>query len=103
MTHKKMDGVIEAVRYETDGNIKLVRLYERRDAVFSDHVLLNREDLLRLLKSRRRLVTGTRIEFMAGTFQTKRPVITREVSGKEIILTQDSQSSHDWLEGVPLF
>jgi hypothetical protein len=98
-----MDGVIEAVRYEADGNIKLVRLHERRDAVFSDHVLLNREDLLRLLKSRRRLVTGKRIEFMAGTFQTERPIITKEASGNEVILTQGSQTSHDWLEGVPLF
>jgi hypothetical protein len=103
MTQKKTDGVIEAVRYDAEGNIKLVRLYERRDAVFSDHVLLNRGDLLRLIKSRRRLVTGTRVEFMAGTFQTKQPIITHEVSGKEIILTQDSQTSHDWLEGVPLF
>jgi hypothetical protein len=103
MAQKKFDGVVEAVRYSIDGSIILVRLFERRGAAFSDHVLMSREDLMRLLKGRHKLVTGTRVEFMAGTFETKHPIITQGVSGKEIILTQGSQLPHDWLQDVPLF
>jgi len=46
---KKVDGVIEAVRYK-NGQIVIVRAYERRGATFSDHVLLERKTLLERLQ-----------------------------------------------------
>jgi hypothetical protein len=38
---KKFDGVIEAVRYK-DGQIEVVRTFERRGAAFTDRLMLNR-------------------------------------------------------------
>jgi hypothetical protein len=38
---KKFDGVIEAVRYK-DGQIEVVRAFERRGSAFTDRVMLNR-------------------------------------------------------------
>ncbi|MDP1779148.1 MAG: hypothetical protein Q8K73_02630, partial [Anaerolineales bacterium] len=46
---KKIDGVIEAVRYK-NGQITWVRAYERRGATFSDRVLLDRKTLLQRLQ-----------------------------------------------------
>ncbi len=103
MARAKFDGVIEAVRYDPEGKIALARLYKRRGAAFSDHVLMDRDDLLRCLKSRRKLVAGKRVEFMAGTFTTSLYVSIQGTSGNEVIVTQGASSSHDWLQDVPLF
>ena len=45
MARKTIDGVIEAVRYSPDGAISVVRTYQRRGAVWSDHILLGRKEL----------------------------------------------------------
>ena len=52
MARKKIDGVIEAVRYTPGGMISVVRTYERRGAVWSDHIILDRTELIA------RLTTG---------------------------------------------
>jgi len=98
---QKIDGVIEAVHYK-DGQIELVRAYERRGAAFSDRLLLTRQELLDYLKKGRRFVTGTRKEFMAGTFEVGQPVkiVTRD--GKEFITTREG-ADHDTLEHAPVF
>jgi len=98
---QKIDGVIEAVHYK-DGQIELVRAYERRGAAFSDRLLLTRQELLDYLKKGRRFVTGTRKEFMAGTFEVGQPVkiVTRD--GKEFITTR-ADADHDTLEPAPVF
>ena len=61
---KKIDGVIEAVRYNPNGQIALVRAYERRGATFSDRVLLDRKTLLERLKSGKNFSIGQRKEFL---------------------------------------
>ena len=98
---KKTDGVIEAVRYK-DGNIEVVWAYERRGAAFSDRMLLNRQELLDYLKKGRRFVTGTRKEFLAGTFEEGQllQVVTR--NGQDFIATH-SEADHDTLEPAPVF
>ena len=55
---KKHDGIIEAVRYK-NGQIVMVRAYERRGSSYSDRVLIDRKDLLERIKngSRARSVT----------------------------------------------
>ena len=45
---KKVDGVVEAVRYR-DGQIEVVRAYERRGAAFSDRLLLTRKEWTQLV------------------------------------------------------
>jgi len=98
---KKFDGVIEAVRYK-NGQIVTVRAYERRGATFSDHVLIDRRDLLERVKSGKQFVTGSRKELMASTFEQGKPVKVVSRDGKEYISTRDG-ADHDELELVPVF
>jgi hypothetical protein len=98
---KKFDGVIEAVRYK-DGHIEVVRVFERRGAAFSDRVLIARGELLKKLKDGRKFVIGQRKEFLAGTFDTSKPVQVVSRGDKEIISTR-SDAEQDELEQAPVF
>jgi hypothetical protein len=99
---KKFDGVIEAVHYK-NGQIMAVRAFERRGATFSDHVLLNRKELLERLKKGQKYVIGKRKEFLASTFDVEeKPVQVLNRDGKEIISTR-SDAVHDELEQAPVF
>ena len=98
---KKVDGVIEAVRYK-NGQILTVRAYERRGATFSDHILLGRRELLGRIKSGKRFVIGERKKFMASTFEQGKPVQVLNRDGKDIISTH-AEASRDELERTPVF
>ena len=98
---KKFDGVIEAVRYK-NGQIVTVRAYERRGATFSDHVLLDRREVLERIKNGKHFVTGSRKEFLASTFEAGKPVHVTSRNGKEIISTRED-ADRDELEQVPVF
>ncbi len=98
---KKFDVVIEAVRYK-NGKIDMVRVYERRGPSFSDWVLLDRPAMVELMKQGKRVVTGQRIEYMAGTFNVDKPVKLVGQDGKQVITT-GAESDHDELDGVPAF
>jgi len=94
----KFDGVIEAVRYASDGKILKVRAYERRGPTFSDHVLIERPALLERLKNGKTYVIGRRTEFLGSTFET----------GAKLILvgdfiTTNPGANRDLLEAVPVF
>ena len=67
---EKFDGVIEAARYAPDGRLVLIRAYERRGPAFSDHILLDRQSLVQLLKKGKRIVVGQRLAHLGGTFKT---------------------------------
>lgn len=71
---KKIDGVIEAVRYK-NGQIVSVRGYERRGFTFSDRVLLDRKTLLERLQKGQQFVAGTRQDLMASTFTLSKPIL----------------------------
>jgi hypothetical protein len=99
---KKFDGVIEAVRYK-NGQIELVRAFERRGAAFSDRVLLDRKELLDRLKKGKNFVIGQRREFLAGTFDVQSKFLqVLEQNDKEIIVTRPD-ADHDELEQAPVF
>jgi len=98
---KKFDGIIEAVRYK-NGQIVIVRAYERRGAAFSDRVLIDRKELLERIKEGKQFVIGTRKEFLAGTFDAGKPVQILSRDGKEILSTSD-QADRDELEQAPVF
>ena len=98
---KKIDGVIEAVRYK-NGQIVMVRAYERRGSSFSDHVLIQRRDLLERLKQGKKFVTGSRKELLASTFDSHGAVQVVSREGKEFISTRNSADRDD-LERVPVF
>jgi hypothetical protein len=95
------DVVVEAVRYKLDGEIDWVRAYERRGPAFGDYILFDRQDLIKRLKSGKRLVAGERIPYLAGTFNVSKPIRLIDKGGQQIIATGDS-AGRDHLEGVPL-
>jgi len=98
---KKFDGVIEAVRYK-NGQIVMVRAYERRGSSFSDHLLIPRRELLERLKKGRKFVTGVRRELLASTFESGAAVQVVSRDGKEFISTREAADRDD-LGQVPLF
>ena len=102
MTDKKYDGVIEAVHYQEDGQVDWVRAYLRRGAAWSDRIILNRENLIKEIKSGKRIMTGQRVKFMAGTFEVSSPVKVLGSVGQEVLLTASTNANHDHLEGVPV-
>ena len=95
------DGVVEAVRYKPDGEIDWVRAYERRGSTFSDLLLIDRQTLIKRLKSGKRFVVGERIPYLAGTFNVSKPIRLVDKGSQEIIVTGDA-AGQDRLEGVPL-
>ena len=98
---KKVDGVIEAVRYK-NGQIMIVRAYERRGATFSDRVLIDRKELLERIKSGKKFVIGERKKLLASTFEQGKPVQVQNCEGKEIISTR-AEANRDELEQTPVF
>jgi len=99
---KKFDGVVEAVRYK-NGQIEIVRAFERRGSAFTDRVMLNRHEFLNRLKKGKKYFVGQRKEFLAGTFEVEdKPVQVLDRNGQEIISTR-SEADHDELEQAPVF
>jgi hypothetical protein len=98
---KKIDGVIEAVRYK-NGQIMMVRAYERRGATFSDRVLLDRKTLLDRLQKGQQFVTGSREEFRASTFKVGKSVIVLNQDNHELLSTS-ANATRDELEETPVF
>ena len=99
---KKFDGVIEAVRYK-NGQIEVVRAFERRGATYSDRVMVTRKQLLERLKNGQKFVIGKRREFLASTFDVQgNPVQVVHRDGMEIIATR-KDADHDELEQAPVF
>ena len=99
----KYDGVIEAARYAPDGRLVLIRAYERRGPAFSDHILIDRQALVQLLKKGKRFVVGERLAHLGGTFKTGSRVKLVGPAGQEQVVTDGSAASHDLLENVPFF
>lgn len=102
MTKLKYDGVIEAVHYTPEGQVKWVRAYERRGVVFSDHVLISRQELVDRLKGGKRFLTGQRKQYFASMFDVSQPVRLVPHNGHEILVTGDVDTGQDHLEGVPI-
>jgi uncharacterized protein YjhX (UPF0386 family) len=98
---RKPDGVIEAVRYK-NGQVQMVRAYERRGATFSDCVLIERKALLERLQQGRQFVLGSRKNLHASTFNLGLAVVLAKQDGHEWIATRPD-ASRDELEGAPVF
>jgi hypothetical protein len=101
MANKKYDGVIEAVHYAPDGKVDWVRAYLRRGAIWSDRVIIHRQELIDEIKSGRSVMLGKRIEFLAGTFEVSSQVKVGGAAGQEF-LTTSSTADRDTLEGAPV-
>jgi hypothetical protein len=102
MADKKYDGVVEAVHYRQDGQVDWVRAYLRRGAAWSDRVIIKRAELIKEINAGKRIMTGQRVEFMAGTFNISDPVKVAGSNGSQVLVTTSSNTDHDLLEGVPV-
>jgi hypothetical protein len=102
MGRKKVDGVIEGVRYKPNGEVEWVRAYERRGATYSDHILLRREALIEKLKAGKNFMAGSRTLLLASTFEITSPVRLIKAGEKDVLVTGDAQANQDRLEGIPV-
>jgi len=100
--NKKVDGVIEAAHFTSDGKLAWVRAYERRGPTWSDTVLLDRDALVQRLKKRKRFYVGTRREFLASEFELGEPVRLIEFYRGFILVVGKGQVRQDKLEGIPI-
>jgi len=98
---KKLDGVVEAVRYK-NGQIVMARIYERRGSSFSDRKIIERKDLLERIKQGKKFVTGSRREFWASTFDSGKALKVVSRDNKEFVATRDG-AERDELEQTPVF
>ena len=100
--NKKVDGVIEAAHFTSDGKLAWVRAYERRGPTWSDVVLLDRASLVQRLKKRKRFYVGTRREFLASEFELKEPLRLVEFYRGEALVVGRGEDRQDRLEGIPV-
>lgn len=99
---KKLDGVIEAAHFDSDGQLAWVRAYERRGPTWSDVVLLDRNALIERLRRRKRFYVGSRREQWASEFDVSAPVRLIEHYRHAVLVTGSGGSQQDRLEGIPL-
>ncbi|MBI9043444.1 MAG: hypothetical protein JEZ06_03105 [Anaerolineaceae bacterium] len=102
MGKPKFDGVIEAVRYDSDGKISQVRGYLRHAETFSDRIIWRREKLEQFLLEKKKFVTGNRKLMMGGTFEEHQVIQHLKNNNQEIIITTN-KTDHDDLHNTPLF
>ena len=102
MAKIKYDGVVEAAHYKPDGQLDWVRVYERKGAVFSDVILLNRDTFIRQLRTGRRYMVGERILNMGGKFKVTQPIHLNNLDGKQVIVVGETRADKDELSGVPI-
>ena len=100
---RKFDGIIEAVRRNSDGQVEMARFYERRGPAWSDHMLISRSELINRLKKGDRFAIGERMEYLGGSFRVITPVQLSNNSGRERITTGSSQDGSIELKEAPLF
>jgi hypothetical protein len=102
MANRKIDGVIEAVRYTSAGQLEFARAYQKRGASFSDRVLLSRDMLIKILKTGKHYVIGERLPYLASTFKTGQAVRLVKFAGGEILLAALISGEHDDLTPAPV-
>ncbi len=100
--NKKVDGVIEAAHFTSDGRLAWVRAYERRGPTWSDAVLLDRAALVQRLKKRKRFYVGSRREFLASEFELKEPLRLIAFYRGEALVVGRGEARQDRLEGIPI-
>lgn len=102
MAKPKYDGVVQAVRYDDQGQVLWVRAFLRRGQIWSDHIMLERNELIEQIKSGKQIVVGERIPLLGATFETTVPIKVVKTNSHEVLISGDTQANSDSLEGVPL-
>ena len=103
MAKEKFDGIVEAIRLDENGQLKIARIYERRGAVVSDHFLVDRDTLISKLKQGQKFYSGKRIYKMGSDFETGHQLHVVSSNGQEAITVGEKDVQKDNLEGLPIF
>ena len=103
MIKNQVDGVIETVRYDENGRISLIRVYERRGPTYSDLILLSRDQLVEKLRNNKKFYVGKRIRLLASTFELASPVFLSRQAGMEFITDRQGPVTCDSLPDAPSF
>ena len=100
---RKADMVVVAARYDAaDGRLVRAQAYERRGAVWSDLVLVGRDDLLARLRLRRRVYAGAVDADLPGDFSVRGRLRLEEGNGRAVVILGAAANGRDEL-GVPIF
>lgn len=102
MPKQQTDGVVEAVHYTQDGQVEWVRMFLRRGKTFSDHLLVDRQSLIEIIKSGKKIFSGRRIPLQASTFLLNDLVEVIQNGSSEILVTGKLKAERDRLEKVPI-
>ncbi|PKO05444.1 MAG: hypothetical protein CVU41_12495 [Chloroflexi bacterium HGW-Chloroflexi-3] len=103
MAKKKFDAILEAVRVDEDGQVQLARIFERYGVVFSDHLLIDRDDLINRINSGQKILTGKRQYKMGSVFDTGEYVRVVSSKGKDLLSVGSGDTNKDKLLSVPRF
>jgi len=103
MIKNQVDGVIETVRYDENGRLSLIRVYERHGPTYSDLILLSRDQLIEKLRNKKKFYVGKRIHLLASTFELASPVFLSHRAGMEFITDRQGPATGDSLSDAPLF
>jgi D-arabinose 5-phosphate isomerase GutQ len=103
MAKNKYDAVLEAMRVDENGQLILARIFERKGVIFSDHFLVERDQLIQRLKSGQKILTGKRQYKMGSVFDTGEEVRVVSSNGKDILVVGSESGNQDHLNSVPRF
>lgn len=103
MAKKKFDAVLEAVRLNEDGQVEIAKIFERRGIIFSDHFLVDRNELIKRIKNGQKIMTGKRQYKMGSVFDTDKEVRVVSTKGKDVLALGNESSDRDSLQSIPRF
>ena len=103
MAKIKFDGILTAVRLDETGELLTARIFERRGVIFSDHFLIDRDDLINRIKKGQKFLTGIRQYKMGSSFDTGEAVRVVSSKGKEMLVVGSGETDKDNLRSVPQF
>jgi hypothetical protein len=100
---RKADLVIVAARIDaSSGRLTQAQAYERRGAVWSDVLLLDREALLARLSSRRKVYSGAPSAEVPGDFIVRGEIRLQGADGRAWLALGTTRVDRDDL-GIPVF
>jgi hypothetical protein len=98
---KRLDIVVVAARYDLLGKLTVAQGFERRGQVWSDLILVDRDTLIRNLRSRRRVAVAVPTP-VPGDFEIVARVRLEGKNGVEFLASNSAHADQDHLP-APLF
>ena len=98
---KRLDIVVVAARYDPQGKLTVAQGFERRGQVWSDLILVDRDTLIRNLRSRRHVAVAAPTP-VPGDFEIVARVRLERRNEEETLTSNSAHADQDHLP-APLF